>query len=176
MKLEKAFYYFWGNNAVIGSHIRRQIDFLSQVVPDTFKHRRMDDLGCGDGKVTLLLKDVFRPTVLRGFDVNAGLVRRARSRGCAAEVKNLDDGMPSGELAVLWGVLHHLKDCGYSLKTVRENYSLIFIREPLKNGHLQGMELGHSLRKAEMEELVREHLPGAQVHYCGSNIMVFYSR
>ena len=175
MKLEKAAYYFWGNNVVIGSHIKRQIDFLSQVVPATFKHRQMDDLGCGDGKVTLMLKDVFLPTSLRGFDVNAGLVRRARSRGIAAEVKNLDDGTPSGELAVLWGVLHHLEDCGCCLENVWKNYSLIFIREPLKNGHLQGLELGHSLRRAEIATLVNEHLPGAQVHYQGNSALIFYT-
>ena len=42
------------------------------------------DLGCGDGKVTVLLKDVFLPQKLRGFDVNPALVRRARGRGFEA--------------------------------------------------------------------------------------------
>ena len=60
------------------------------------------DLGCGDGKVTLLLKEVFRPTELRGFDINPRLVKRAGKKGIKAEVKNLDEEMPQGELAVVW--------------------------------------------------------------------------
>jgi hypothetical protein len=175
VKLESLAYRLFGNNVIIGSHIRRQIDFLSEVIPEPFKHRQMDDLGCGDGKVTVLLKDVFLPTRLRGFDVHEGLVRRANRRGINAEVKNLDDDMPSGELAVLWGVMHHLKDCARCLDSVRENYPLIFIREPVRSGYFRLLELGQTLRQQEIEALVSEHLPGAQVHYCGNNVLIFYA-
>ena len=88
----------------------------------------MDDLGCGDGKTTILLKEVFSPRKLRGFDVNPFLVARAASKGIEAEVKNLDSGLPSGELAVMWGVLHHLKDRETCLKRIQKNYPMAFIR------------------------------------------------
>jgi SAM-dependent methyltransferase len=175
VKLESLAYYLFGNNVIIGPHIRRQIDFLSRVIPETFKHREMDDLGCGDGKVTLLLKDIFLPSKLRGFDIDASLVRRARGRGIDAEIKNLDTDMPSGELAVLWGVLHHLKDCGDCLKNVRESYPLIFVREPVRNSFFRWLEMGQTLRQAEIEALVNEHLPGSLVHYCGNSVMIFFT-
>lgn len=174
MKIESLAYRLFGNNVVIGPHIMRQIDYLREVVPAGFRHRQMDDLGCGDGKVTLLLKDIFLPSRLRGFDVDAGLVLRARRRGVNAEVKNLNGDMPSGEMAVLWGVLHHLQDWGACLKNVRNSYPLIFIREPLRRSFFRWLELGHTLRKVEIEALVNEHLPGSQVYYYGDSIMIFY--
>lgn len=173
-KIERLAYFFFGNNVIIGSHIRKQLQFLKEIVPPSFQHRQMDDLGCGDGKITLLLKEIFQPRRLRGFDINPGLVRRARDRGVEAEVKNLDDNMPTGELAVMWGVLHHLKDRERCLKRVEENYALIFIREPVKSGVIRGLELGHPLRKEEIEYLVQEHLANSQILYYGDNIFVFY--
>ena len=175
MKLESLAYYFFGNNVIIGPHIRKQIGYLSDIIPDDFKHREMDDLGCGDGKVTVLLKDIFQPGKLRGFDVDAGLVRRAKSRGIDAEVRDLDADMPSGELAVLWGVLHHLQDCGRCLDSVKQNYPFIFIREPVRSSYFRLLELGHTLRKSEIETMVSEHLPGAQVHYYGNSALIFYT-
>ncbi len=73
--VEKVAYSVLGNNIVVGTHIRRQIEFLRQNIPANFKHRAMDDLGCGDGKATLLLKEVFSPTELRGFDIHPLLVK-----------------------------------------------------------------------------------------------------
>lgn len=168
-------YFFFGNNLVIGAHIRKQLEFLREVIHPVFRQRQMDDLGCGDGKVTLLLQEIFSPRSLRGFDVNPGLVRRARSRGINAEVRNLREDMPTGELAVMWGVLHHLGDSTRCLNRVKENYSLVFIREPVRSGPIRGLELGHPLRKDEAEQLVSRCLAGAQVHYCGNSIFIFYT-
>lgn len=163
-----------GYTIVIGSHIRKQLEFLKENTPISFKHRQMDDLGCGDGKLTLLLKDILLPTRLRGFDINPRLVRRARNKGIEANVKNLEEDMPRGELAVLWGVLHHLKDKEDCLKRVKENYDLIFIREPIRNSIFRVLELGNTLRKEEFEHLVKKHLAGSQIYYCGNNILIFY--
>ncbi len=174
MRIESLAYFFFGNNVIIGPHIKKQLEFLRKIVPPHFQQRQMDDLGCGDGKVTVRLKEIFLPTKLRGFDVNPGLVRRARNRGIEAEVENLDDNMPTGELAVLWGVLHHLQDRECCLKKVKENYPLIFIREPVRNSVIRVLELGGTLRKEEMEHLVEEHLADSQIFYCGDSIFVFY--
>ena len=83
---------------------------MKEIIPPTFQQRQMDDLGCGDGKITLRLKEIFLPKRVRGFDISPGLVRRARNIGIEADVQNLDEDIPTGELAVMWGVLHHLKD------------------------------------------------------------------
>lgn len=174
MKIEELAYFFFGNNLIIGSHIKKQLQFLKEIVPPDFQQREMDDLGCGDGKVTLLLKDIFQPRKLRGFDVNPGLVRRARNRKIDAEVGNLDENMPSGDLAVMWHVLHHLKDREGCLKRMKENYALSFIGEPLRHGIFKGIELGHPLRREQIERLVEEHLANSQIFYYGHSVFIFY--
>lgn len=166
--------FFSGYTLIIGSHIRRQLEFLKEKAPPSFKHRQLDDLGCGDGKITLLLKEILLPTRLRGFDINPQLVRRAKDKGIEAEVKNLEKDMPRGELGVMWGVLHHLEDREGCVKRLKENYNLIFIREPIKIGLIKGWELGHPLRKEEIESLIQEYFAGSQVFYCGNNILIFY--
>jgi SAM-dependent methyltransferase len=172
--IEKLAHFFSGYNLVIGPHIRKQLKFVREIIPEGFKHREMDDLGCGDGKVTLLLKDIFLPEKLRAFDINPALVKRAQAKGIQAEVKNLEEEIPNGELAVMWGVLHHLNDMGACLEGIKENYNLIFIREPLKTGNVNLMEMGHPLRQEDIETLFKEHLPDSQIFYCGNSILIFY--
>jgi len=174
MGIETFAYFFFGNNVVIGPHIRKQLKFLKEIVPPVFQQRQMDDLGCGDGKVTLLLKEIFSPRRIRGFDINPGLVRRARKKGIEADVRNLDENMPVGELAAMWGVLHHLRDKEDCLKRVKENYPLIFIREPVRSGTTNWLELGHPMTRGESELLVKEHLPDSQIFYHGNSIFIFY--
>jgi len=174
MDIEKLAYFFFGNNVIIGPHIRKQLGFLKEVVPPIFKYRAMDDLGCGDGKITVLLKDILSARRVRGFDVNNGLIRRARSRGIEAEYANLNESLPSGELAVLWGVLHHLNDSELCLKRVKENYPLIFIREPVSHNRIKWLELGNPPKQRQAENCVKKHLPDSQIVYCGNNIFVFY--
>lgn len=147
---------------------------LETRVPLTFRQRELDDLGCGDGKTTVLLRDVFQPRKLRGFDVNPFLVKRAISKGIQAEVRNLDAGLPSGELAVMWGVLHHLKDRETCIKRIKENYRMAFIREPIKNKDLKGFEMGKPLVKEEIENLVDRYLSSAKTFYYGHCIFIFY--
>lgn len=142
MRLESLAYSFFGNNLVIGPHFRKQLAFLKEIVPGHLHHREIDDLGCGDGKVTVLLKEICQPVRLRGFDINPHLIRRARSRGIDAIISDLDKDMPGGELAVMWGVLHHLQDVEVCLRRLKENYPLIFIREPVKTGFFKGLEWG----------------------------------
>jgi len=175
MRIEGLAYSLFGNNLMIGTHIRKQLAFLKEIVPAGLQRREMDDLGCGDGKVTVLLKDIFQPEKLRGFDINRGLVRRARSRGIDAGVIDLDREVPGGELAVMWGVLHHLHDFDACLERVKASYPLIFIREPARTGLAFGLELGRPLKLNEILRLVKHHLPGSWVHYCDNSILVFYA-
>lgn len=174
MRLERLAYFFFGNNLIIGPHISKQLKFLKEIVPSTFQQRHMDDLGCGDGKVTLRLKEIFLPRRVRGFDIDPGLVRRARKKGIEADIQNMEENIPKGELAVLWGVIHHLKDRECCLNRIKDNYSLIFIREPVSSSIIKWLELGHPLTKGEIEHLVEEHLPDSQVFHYGNSIFIFY--
>jgi len=167
-------YLFFGNNLVIGLHIKKQLEFLREHIPPSFQHRKMDDLGCGDGKVTIRLKDIFLPESLRCFDINHGLVRRASKKGFCAEVMNLEQDFPSGELAVMWGSLHHLQDMAGCLDKLRQNYKMVFIREPLKEGGVRWLELGHPASKEEVESLISKHLPGARIIFQNNAAFIFY--
>jgi hypothetical protein len=167
-------YLLFGTNLVIGSQIKDQIKMLETRVPASFKGRDMDDLGCGDGKTTLLLNRVFQPKSLRGFDVHPGLIKRANKNGIKAQIKNLDECLPSGELAVMWGVLHHLNDRETCLKRIKENYRMAFIREPIKNKAIKGLEMGQPLIRQEIEGLVQRYFPEAEMFYYGHCIFIFY--
>jgi hypothetical protein len=168
-------YRLFGTNFIIGSQIKAQIHMLETKIPPLFKQREMDDLGCGDGKITLLLKQIFEPVKLRGFDIHPTLIKKACSKGIEAQQRNLNESLPSGELAVMWGVLHHLSDREGCLRKIKENYSMAFIREPVKNKFIKGFEMGEPLIKDEIESLVQRYFPEAQVFYYGHCIFIFYS-
>ncbi len=97
MTLQRLIYYLFGNNVVVGSHIRKQLDYLRKIVPDDFKHRDTHDLGCGDGKITIILRDIFKPSKFKGYDICPELVKRTNDKGIEAEVKDLGKGLPGGK-------------------------------------------------------------------------------
>ena len=174
---EKLAYLFFGNNLVVGRHIKSQLQFLHENIPPNFKHRRMDDLGCGDGKVTVYLKEIFQPEELRCFDINPGLVKRSNQKGFCAEVMDLNQDFPSGELAVMWGSLHHLEDMAGCLDNIRRNYEMAFIREPLnESGNPGFLELGHPVSQQDMADMVDKHLPGARVISDNNAAFIFYEK
>ena len=171
---ERFLHALFGNNIVIGPHVLRQLDCLREVVPSDFRGRRVDDLGCGDGKLTVLLREILQPVRLRGFDVNPTLVRRARSRGIEARVVDLEDRVPVGELAVLWGVLHHLSDPARCLARVRANYDCAFIREPIRGTSPACLELGSPLRRRELGDLVHRSLAGSDLFFYDDCAFAFW--
>jgi hypothetical protein len=167
-------YYIFGNNWIIGNHIKKQLKFLEGILPQGLLYREVDDLGCGDGKVTLLLQKILKPTRLRGFDANNGLVKRSIDRGINAHTLNLEKDVPRGDMAVMWGVLHHLQNPEGCLRKLKENYPLIFIREPIRTGFLKGLELGHPMRINELTSMLNNCLPGYQLHQCDKSVLIFY--
>ena len=169
-------YTLFGTSLVVGPGIKSQLKMLKTQVPPAFLNRDMDDLGCGDGKITYHLKEVFKPRNLRGFDVYPSLVKRAKDRGIKAEILNLEKDLPKGELAVMWGVLHHLKDAEACLRRISENYDLTFIREPVKNKPVKGLEMGEPLVKEEIEVLINRYFPEAKFFYYGHCIFMFHNK
>jgi SAM-dependent methyltransferase len=172
--LERSVHGLFGNNVVLGRHIVRQLERLGAVTPPGFTGRRVDDLGCGDGRVTVLLGEILQPLSLRGFDINPALVRRARSRGIEARVVNLEDGVPIGELAVMWGVLHHLSDPARCLVRVRANYDRAFIREPIRRARPACFELGNPMKRGELSDLLCRSLPGCELFDYEDCVLAFW--
>ena len=175
-KFQKVIYDLFGTSLYIGQSIRAQIKWISIRIPQEFLNKELDDLGCGDGRITQLLGQVFKAKKLRGFDVYPSLVKRACRKGVDACIFDLETGMPSGELGVMWGVLHHLKDREACIKRIAENYPMVFIREPIKTGHGKGMEMGDPIKKEEVDTLVKKFLPKARVLYYSDCVFIFYSR
>jgi SAM-dependent methyltransferase len=171
--VERFIHTVFGNNVVIGSHVLRQLDRLREVLPPDLRGRQVDDLGCGDGKLTVLLREILQPVRLRGFDVNPALVRRARSRGIDARVMNFEHSVPAGDLAVVWGVLHHLSDPARCLAGLRANYGSAFIREPIRGASRACLELGTPLGRHEFGDMVRRSLPGGHVSFYDDYAFVF---
>ena len=157
MNLEQFLYLPFGNNIIIGNHIKEQLKFLSKIVPKEFKEKEMYDLGCGDGKITTLLQEIFEPSKISGCDVNFGLVRRAKKRRIVSEVRDLESSVPKGEFAVVWGVIHHLKNQIEILKKIKENFQFLFLREPLvTEGKKSFLELGEPFEKKRIKKMCKE--------------------
>jgi 2-polyprenyl-3-methyl-5-hydroxy-6-metoxy-1,4-benzoquinol methylase len=175
-KFQKLVYDLFGTSLYISPPIRGQINWISARIPPSFLNREVDDLGCGDGRISRVMGQIFKAKKVRGFDVYPSLVKRARRNGVDACVMDLEAGMPSGELAVMWGVLHHLKDRETCIKRISENYPMVFIREPIKTISVKVFEMGDPIEKEEIEELVNKYLPGAQVLYYSFCVYVFYNR
>ncbi|HOK35103.1 MAG TPA: class I SAM-dependent methyltransferase [Candidatus Pacearchaeota archaeon] len=181
--LEKFLYTPFGNNIIIGSHIKDQLTFLKKILPEDFRKREMYDLGCGDGKVTILLTEIFQPKKVFACDIEESLIKKARKRGINAKVMNLEEEMPNGELAVMWGVLHHLKNPKEVLKRIKNNFQYFFLREPLKkegdNSKLNIsniLELGKPFRKEEIKKILDEIFENCEIFEYNGAIMMLWEK
>jgi len=154
MKIEQLLYFPFGNNLIIGRHIEDQLKFLSEVLPSDFKGKEMYDLGCGDGKITVFLKKFFESKLVFGCDASGGLVKRAKKRGVESKVVDLEKEVPVGELAVMWGVLHHLRNQEKVLEKIKNNFNYFFLREPLLK-EKSFFELGDPFKKEELEDKIK---------------------
>ncbi len=81
--------------------------------------------------------------------------------------------MPQGELAVVWGVLHHLRDKEKFLQRLDQNYQFIFIREPIRTGSRDLLELGQPLEREKIECLLQGCLPSSKLLYFEDNVLMF---
>jgi hypothetical protein len=175
-QFQKIVYDLFGTSLYVGHPIKAQIKWISGRIPKEFFNRELDDLGCGDGRITKLLGQAFKAKKVRGFDVYPSLVSRACHKGVDACLMDLEANMPKGDLAVMWGVLHHHKEREACIKKIVENYPLVFIREPVKTGFIKWFEMGDPIEREEIETLVNKYLPGARVSYYSYCVFILYSK
>jgi len=176
MNFEKLAYLPLGNNVIIGPKIKKQLKFLKDIVPEEFKEKELYDLGCGDGKVTLKLKNIFCPRKLYGCDSNSNLVWRAKRKGIEAEALDLEKETPEGELAVFWGVLHHLKNQEKVLERIKNNFQYFFLREPLMKNKKSLFELGNPFFEKDIDNLLKKTLKNFKKYKYQDSIFVFWER
>lgn len=178
MRLETILYSFFGNNLFVSPAIRWQMNFFKKNLPLDFQGKDMYDIGCGDGKTTLLLKKNLKAKNAFGYDIHPGLVERAKKRGIKAEVFDLEKEIPKGELAVMWGVLHHLKKQKEVLEKIKNNFDYFLMREPVKGFSIFSniIELGKPFRKEEIKKILDEVFEDYKFYEYKGAVFAFWKR
>jgi len=173
--LEKILYFPFGNNLFVGPGIKKDIEFLKKILPEEFKRKELFDLGCGDGKITLLLKKVFLPKKIYGCDLYPFLVKRAKKRGISAFVLDLEKEVPEGELAVMWGVLHHLKERERILFEIKKKFSYFFLREPKKE-FFSFFELGEKEKEENLRNILKKVFKKGKFFSSNTSLFFFWKK
>lgn len=150
--LEKIFYWLFSNHSVYKQ--RYELRMLEQVLPESFIGRRVIDIGCGNGRTTLKLGKVLEPESLRGVDVHKRLIFSAKHKGLDAEVLNVEKEDLSGDLGVLWSVLHHLKNPAGTLRKLSDNFNSLLIRESIDTKRI--FEIGHRFDRQDLMSIISE--------------------
>ena len=108
-------------------------DYLRDKIPGEFFGKNISDIGCGDGFSTQKIKDLFKAKSIKGYEVNDFLIAKAKKRGLTVEKLNLEKDVPRGDMAVVWGVLHHLKNKEEVVEKIKSNFNLAVFNEPVKS-------------------------------------------
>lgn len=127
-----------------------QLDFLRKNVPPEFKNKKMVDIGCGDGRITKVLADIFEASAVLGIDYIPALVASAKKRGIPAKILDIEKQNIKGELAIMWGALHHLISKDKVLKELAVNFQYVFIREELPRFKI--FEIGQLMEEKELKK------------------------
>ena len=129
-----------------------QLDYLKSKLPKSFLSRQVTDIGCGDGKVSLKLKHVLQPAVFTCLDVSPSLVASCRQKGLNAKVVDIEKQMFSGDLGILWGVIHHFSNPISTIKNISQSFNNLIIREP--TNHLRLFESGCRYKKTTLLDIL----------------------
>ncbi|PIU30507.1 hypothetical protein COT07_00390 [Candidatus Woesearchaeota archaeon CG07_land_8_20_14_0_80_44_23] len=150
--IEKLMYSFGIN--ISGYNVKRELDYLHKNLPDMCKNRDVVDIGCGDGKISLKLIPILKPKSFLGIDLSKSLIKSAKKRGINAKVLNIENQEISGDLGIIWGVLHHLNNPIETLKKLKKSFNGLIIRESIDEKRL--FELGHKLNRDKLIEMLEE--------------------
>lgn len=141
-----------------------EMALLERHIPPSFMFRDTVDMGCGDGRLGLRLRQVLKPSSLRSVDRSSALVRSARRRGLNAQMLDLERDTISGHIGILWGVLHHLRDPVHCLGRLSRSFSSLIIRESI--GGIRWYELGDRFDRSRLYGILQDagiHLPDCLV-------------
>ncbi len=141
--IEKTLYSFGMNSSFY--NIAKELEILKENLPPSFKQREVTDIGCGDGYITLKLKKILEPVKISGVDYSKRLIKTARAKSISVKVADIENEEISGDLGVLWGVLHHFNKPEETIKKIKSNFNSLIVREPVDEKRI--MELGRRLNK-----------------------------
>ena len=154
---------------------RPQFNFIKDKIPHAFFNRKISDLGCGDGCSSQRIKEAFKAKSIVGFEINDYLIKRAKKRGLKVEKKDLEQYVPSGEMATVWGVVHHLKEKKGFLQKIRHNFQYAVFNEPIKTfwAFLDG---GLPMEEEKIRNLFTDALGNYQTMRFKNNIFIFWKK
>jgi len=133
-------------------NVSRELDLLQKNIPDDFLQRDVVDIGCGDGRLSLKLKQILKPKFFLGIDLSKSLIKSARKRGLNAKVLNIESQTYSGDIGILWGVLHHFNNPVSTLKKINREFHSLIIRESIDDKRL--IELGRKMNRKKIMKIL----------------------
>ena len=162
-------------NLVANLHSKKYFDFIADKIPPEFLNRGISDLGCGDGFATEKIKLLFKARSIKGYEINKYLADKARKRGLKVEYLNLEKEVPKGEMAVVWGVIHHLTNQEEIVRKIRSNFRFAVFNEPIKSlwAFLDG---GEPLTDSAWKSLFSKTLSDCKFLKFNDNLFVFWKK
>jgi SAM-dependent methyltransferase len=147
--------------------------FIGEKIPNEYTKREISDLGCGDGYATEKIKELFRARSIKGYETNKYLIKRARQRGLTVEEIDLEKQVPKGEMATVWGVVHHLRNKEGFLKKIQSNFKFAVFNEPVKSfwAFLDG---GEPLPEQVWQNLFHKTLGDCKFLRFKDNLFIFW--
>jgi len=127
------------------------ISKLRESAPKSFFGRKISDIGCGDGVNTIKIAKVLKAIDVCGYDISMSLVDKAKDRGLKVVVVNRDEKI-TGDLGVLWGVVHHFADPVEDMVKIVKNFKSFLIREPTDRWRI--LEAGKRIPEPKMTNMV----------------------
>jgi SAM-dependent methyltransferase len=141
---------------------------------ESFRGKRVLDVGCGDGTYTLELCALGAPARMCGLDAAAGAIERARrSAGarpidfCVGSAEELPFERDSFDLVHLRGVLHHLDHPRQAIVEALRVAPKILVIEP--NGYNPVLKLIEKASPYHREHKERSFAPRALVRWCAES-------
>lgn len=162
-------------NLIANLQSKKYFDFIADKIPPEFLNREVSDLGCGDGFATQKIKNLFKVRSIEGYEINKYLIKKARTKGLSIERMDLEKTVPKGEMAVVWGVIHHLKSQKEVLRKIRSNFNYAVFSEPIKSfwAFLDG---GEPLSVPEWKNLFNQTLGNCKFFEFKDNLFVFWNK
>jgi SAM-dependent methyltransferase len=134
--------------------VKSELRLLKKNLPDSFKGRRAVDIGCGDGRVSLKINKVIKSKTFQGVDLSPSLIFMAKKRGLDARILDVATQDLSGDLGILWGVVHHFRDPVKTLTKINKNFKSLIIRAPVHEKRI--CELGHKFDEDQFLKLLSQ--------------------
>jgi SAM-dependent methyltransferase len=128
-----------------------ELEVFKSNLPSKYLHRSVTDIGCGNGSVSLKLQKILVPKDICGLDLSPTLIKLAQKNGLKSQVSDVELETPTGDLAILWGVLHHFCQPKLNLQKIYHSFKSLIIRESVSTKRI--LELGHRFSRQELEDI-----------------------